>query len=198
MQPPMSYASLRAGLEVNSLLFDALDTLEIRKGRALDLGAGPLNDTRFLLEAGFSVDAVDRDPHSLSLAQSLHHPCLNFLHADMRDIRIAAGAYQLIVAIHVLPFLPRADLPRIASAISDGLSEDGILCCTFLGLDDSWSQNRQQMTFVSHSEVRGLFSRLRPIFLSERKYNGTDATDEQKHWHVLRCIFQKQGSPADK
>ena len=36
-----------------------------QKGRALDLGAGAGRDTRYLLEQGFQVTAVDRDPHPM-------------------------------------------------------------------------------------------------------------------------------------
>jgi hypothetical protein len=97
----------------------------------------------------------------------------------------------LIVAIHVLPFLPRADLRRIISTVVDGLSKGGILCCTFLGLEDGWAHQRPRMTFLSRSEVTSLFARLQPMLFSERKYDGTNAKDEPKRWHVLRCIFRK-------
>jgi SAM-dependent methyltransferase len=191
MQTRETYASLRAGLGPNLLLLHALDILKVRNGHALDIGAGPLNDTRFLLRAGFSVDAVDRDPHTLALATALHDPRFNFFHADIRDVPIATAAYSLIVAIHVLPFLPRADLPRIISSIIDGLSNGGILCCTFLGPDDSWAQKRPHMTFYSRSELHSMFTRLQPIVFSDCRYDGTNAKNDPKHWHVLRCILRK-------
>jgi SAM-dependent methyltransferase len=191
MQTQETYASLRSGRDPNLLLLHALDILNVRKGRALDIGAGPLNDTKFLLRAGFSVDAVDRDPHTLALASELHDPRFNFVHADIRDVPIEANAYSLVVALHVLPFLPRTDLPQLLSSIIDGMSQGGILCCTFLGPDDSWAQKRPHMTFYSRADLDSLFSRFQPIVFSDCEYDGTNAKGEPKRWHVLRCIFRK-------
>jgi SAM-dependent methyltransferase len=191
VQGQESYASLRARREPNALLVQAVGLLPVRNGRALDIGAGPLNDSLFLLRAGLSVDAVDSDPHTLSLASELSNPRLNVVRADIRDVRIVPDAFSLVVAIHVLPFLPRADLLRTLPAIIEGLSEGGILCCTFLGPDDSWAQRRPHMTFLSRSEVSGLLSQLQPVVFSEQKYQGANAKDEPKRWHVFRGIFRK-------
>jgi SAM-dependent methyltransferase len=191
MQTLETYASLRAGRDPNLLLLQALDILKVRNGRALDIGAGPLNDSRFLLRAGFWVDAVDRDPHTRALAAELHDPRFNFVHADVRDVAIEVNAYSLVVALHVLPFLPRTDLPQVVSSIIGGLSQGGILCCTFLGPDDSWAQKRPHMAFYSRSDLDSMFSRLKPIVFSDCAYDGTNAKDEPKRWHVLRCIFRK-------
>ena len=48
------------------LLVEAVDLLEQREA-ALDLGCGAGRDTRFLLEQGFRVTAVDVDPHAVAL-----------------------------------------------------------------------------------------------------------------------------------
>lgn len=191
MQARETYASLREGRDPNLLLVQALGILKVRSGHALDIGAGPLNDTRFLLRAGFSVDAVDRDPYTLSLATELRDPRFRFVHADIRDVPIAAAAYSLIAAIHILPFLPRADLPRILSSIIDGLSRGGLLCCTFLGPEDSWARQRPHMTFFSYGELQSIFSGLEPIVFSDCQYDGINAKGEPKRWHVLRCILRK-------
>jgi SAM-dependent methyltransferase len=84
-----SYASLRVGRLPNQLLVDALDLLDVREGRALDIGAGPLNDTRFLLQAGLAVDAVDTDPLILSAASTLKDRRLNAIVDDICNVRIA-------------------------------------------------------------------------------------------------------------
>ena len=165
--------------------------LKARHARALDIGAGPLNDTRFLLQAGLSVDAIDRDPYTVSLASALNDPCLKVIHGDIREIPIAPNTYSLVVAIHVLPFLPRVDFPQIMSSMIDSLSKDGILCGTCLGLGDSWAQQRPTMTFFSRSELSPFFSELKQIVFSERHFDGADARDEPKHWHILRFIFRK-------
>jgi tellurite methyltransferase len=187
-----SYASLNRRGRPNALLVDAIGQVRERCGYALDVGAGPLNDTDFLLRAGFSVHAVDRDPHAVAIALAIGHPRLNMVQADIRDIPIAKGTYALVAAIHVLPFLPRADLPAVMSALIEGLSSGGILCCTFLGPGDAWADRRPQMTFLSRAEITPLLSALAPITFTERRYDGKNASGEPKQWHVFRCIFRKE------
>ncbi|MGW4967243.1 class I SAM-dependent methyltransferase [Nonomuraea sp. NPDC004186] len=192
----MTYASLRAGRGPNSLVVEGLGVLGDVRGRALDIGAGPLNDTYFLLAAGFSVDAVDTDPCTVSLAATRRHPRLKVLHADVRDLDIAAGVYSFMVAIHVLPFLPRADVVRLAEAMTGGLAPGGVLCCTFFGPEDAWAGRRQGRTFVRGAAAGAVFQRLEPVVLREERYDGIDARDEPKHWHVVRCIFRKPEEPV--
>ena len=189
-----SYASLRARHEPNPLLVQALDLLEARNGHALDVGAGPLNDTRCLLRAGLSVDAVDTDAYTVSLAAKVGDPRLRVRHADIRDVPIASEAYSLIVAIHVLPFLLRGDLDEVLPSIIGGLCDGGILCCTFLGTDDSWAGRRPHMTFLSRRQLDTLLSGLDRIVFSEDRYDGRNARGEPKRWHVHRCICRKAAS----
>lgn len=191
----MTYASLRAGRGPNALVVEALGVLGGVRGRALDLGAGPLNDTRFLLELGFSVEAVDTDPCTLALAAAWRHPRLRVVHADVRDVPVAAGAYSFMVAIHVLPFLPEADVRRVAAAMAGGLAAGGVLCCTFFGPEDAWA-GRPGRTFLRASEAGALFPRLEPVVLREDRYDGVDARDAPKHWHVVRCVFRRPAAPG--
>ncbi len=188
---PKSYAALRTDRPPNGLILYVLDLLGNKRGRALDIGAGPLNDTRLLLQAGMTVDAIDTDPLILSAASHLNNPRLTAVLDDIRSFRIEPAAYSLIVAIHTLPFLRRADLPRVMSSIVGGLVKNGILCCTFFGGVDSWAKNRPRMTFLSRSEIQPLVTGLHPVEFSELAYDGADAEGKPKHWHIFRCIFRK-------
>ncbi|MEU1724903.1 class I SAM-dependent methyltransferase [Nonomuraea sp. NPDC005692] len=157
----MTYASLRAGRGPNALVVEALGVLGGMRGRALDIGAGPLNDTRFLLELGFSVEAVDTDPCTLALAAAWRHPRLRVVHADVRDVPVAGG----------------------------------VLCCTFFGPEDAWA-GRPGRTFLRAPEAGALFPGLEPVVLREDRYDGTDARDQPKHWHVVRCVFRRPAGSA--
>jgi SAM-dependent methyltransferase len=192
-----SYASLRVAREPNSLVVDAFKLVPIRHRRALDIGAGALSDTRYLLQAGMTVDAVDTDPLTRRLAAELNHPHLNAIHNDVRRITLEADAYALIVAIHVLPFVPRPDLSAVISAIVDSLTGEGILCATLFGDRDGWAGKRP-LTFLTKSEAVICFSGLLPISFSETEYDGFDAVGEPKHWHVFRFILQKPTRHDDR
>ena len=186
-----SYAQLRVGNRPSALLIDAFHSLRVNNGRALDIGAGPLNDSRWLLKMGFSVDAVDPDPVTFALGTSWKESRLTVIPADIRDVSIAPASYSVVVAIHVLPFLGRADLSRTMSGIIHGLCVGGVLCCTFLGCEDSWAVQRRPMTFLERWEIQELTSRLHPLRFSEHNYAGWDAENRPKRWHVFRCISRK-------
>ncbi len=184
-----TYAALRAGGLPNSFVVDAVDGLGGQRGHALDIGAGPLNETRFLLRRGFDVDAIDTDPLVGEMAASLGRG-LTFMQADIRDVRLAREKYLVAVAIHVLPFLPRAALPGVIAELSASLLPGGLLCFTLFGVKDGWAGLRPQMTFFSREEVIPLFAGLRPVLFEEEEHQGTNARNEPKHWHVFRGVFK--------
>jgi SAM-dependent methyltransferase len=186
-----SYAALRGLRPPNALLIRALGYLHDTSGRALDVGAGALNETNLLLRTGLRVDAVDRDPVMLSFASRLNNPRLNVVCDDIRNFSIEPELYSLIAVINILPFLPRADLSRVLDSLIGGLSRDGILCCTLFSVDDSWAGEKPHMIFCDRSEAERLFWRLRTIEFSERVYDGFDAESRPKHWHIFRWILQK-------
>ncbi|MCZ0987455.1 class I SAM-dependent methyltransferase [Streptomyces diastatochromogenes] len=186
-----SYAALRPDRGPSSLVLDALDLLRRGHGRALDIGAGPLSDTRHLLQAGFDVDAVDPDAVTLRYAERLGDPRLTVIPRDIREADIPAGRYDLVLAVHVLPFLPRRDLPGVVAAIRTGLTEDGLFCCTFFGVNDSWARWGRPLTFLTRAEVHGLCTGLRAVAVTEREYDGHDAHGRPKHWHIVRAILRR-------
>jgi SAM-dependent methyltransferase len=186
-----TYASLRMRGHPNGLLVDAVSRLGAQRGLALDVGAGPLNDARYLLRAGFEVHAIDTDEQTTSLAAKIDDARLHVVRADVRDAPIAPGTYAIVVAIHVLPFLPRPDVPAVMDSLAGALTRGGILCCTFLGQDDGWAGRRPHMTFLAQREIETLLCGLETIELSERRYDGRNASGEPKRWHVVRCLARK-------
>ncbi|MBN8994133.1 MAG: class I SAM-dependent methyltransferase [Rhizobiales bacterium] len=186
-----SYARLRAGDPPNTLATEAVAALGAERGRALDLGAGALADSRLLLRAGFAVTAVDCDPHSAALAGEVDDPDFTFVAADIRDVAIAPGAYRLILALHLLPMFERAEVDVLVPRIVAGLVPGGVLATTFFGTRDGWAGRRPKMTFLSRPGIEALFADLEPLSLAERSYDGTDATGRPKRWQVFRCLFRK-------
>ncbi|MET7534408.1 class I SAM-dependent methyltransferase [Streptomyces goshikiensis] len=186
-----SYAALRPARGPSSLVLDALELLGRRHGRALDIGAGPLSDARHLLRAGFDVDAVDPDAETLRCAMRLGNSRLTVIPRDIREAGIPAGRYDLVLAVHVLPFLPRRDLPGVVAAIQAGLTEGGLFCCTFFGVNDSWARWGRPMTFLTPPEVHGLCTGLQSVVVTEREYEGHDAHGRPKHWHIVRAIMRR-------
>lgn len=185
-----SYITLRSLPPPNPLLVELLEQAQLSGGRALDVGAGPLGDTRLLLARGYKVDAVDPDPAFPAAAEKIDDARLCAVHTDIRRFCVPARTYDLIVSFHVLPFLPVPDLPVVARSLARGLRAGGVLCCTMFGPRDSWARyRRRSLTFLTEPEFLGLFGHLRAAYHGEREYDGRDATGRLKHWHVLAAVL---------
>lgn len=139
------------------------------------------------------MDAVDIDRFSLECARQINHPKLHVSCADIRRLELAANVYSLIVAVHVLPFIPTDQLAAVCAKLAASLDVDGAICATFFGRRDEWALIRPRMSFVTSEQVAGLFSHLSLISCQESEYDGCDVHGNAKRWHVIRVIFRKPG-----
>jgi 2-polyprenyl-3-methyl-5-hydroxy-6-metoxy-1,4-benzoquinol methylase len=187
-----SYARHCRDHSPNALVVEAVSTLERSVGgRALDIGAGSLSSSRHLLSAGFTVDAVDNDPHVAELAAALDNARLLMHCVDIRDVELPERTYNFIVAMHILHLIPRSDLRTLMPKIAGWLTDDGVFCATFLGTRDSWAPTPWRATVLRPDEVVELTSDLEVIRLDELEYDGTNVLGQPKHWHTLRGLFRK-------
>lgn len=166
-----------------------------QKGRALDLGAGAGRDTRYLLEQGFDVTAVDADPHAaLYLSALAEPPCLSVVVSSFEDFPFAT-TYDLISSQFALPFLPRDRFADIFARLKAALAPGGVFAGQFFGVHDEWNIPERNMTFHTRAEVESLLSDLDTIELTEEDADGTKADGSPKHWHIFHILARK--SPAN-
>jgi len=86
-------------------------SLLAHKEHALDLGCGAGRDTKYLLEQGFHVTAVDNDPHAIALLAHLPRHNLRLVQSSFQDF--AYETYDLINAQFALPFNPRESFDEV-------------------------------------------------------------------------------------
>src|SRR3989344_2815561 len=85
------------------LLVKALNFVKERNS-ALDLGAGSLNDSKYLLEQGFKkVTAVDSDPTVLQFAKELNKPNFNCVISAFDKFDFPIEEYDLVNTQFALP-----------------------------------------------------------------------------------------------
>src|SRR5512143_1228453 len=93
------------------------------RGRALDVACGVGQNTIWLAQRGFTVDAVDISPVALEHAQrsaaeaGLAPRAVNFIQADLEGWSPAVGAYDLVAGFR---FLNRRLWPRLQAALRSG------------------------------------------------------------------------------
>jgi hypothetical protein len=183
-------ATARPDRTVSPLLVRALRTLGRGGGRrALDIGPGGLSNTRHLLDRGFAVDVVDRDPAVAGRAAALEHPDLRPFPTDIRRFPIERGRYDVVVALDVMKALPVPAIVSVLAAARAGLADGGVVCCTLLGDRDSWARRGPPATAFSEVECRRLVSGWLDVRLKEIEFDGPDRRGAEKHWHWFALLL---------
>ena len=87
-------------------------------GYALDIACGTGENSNYLYEKGFEIDAVDTSSNIIK--QIKKSPTINTISADLNRYHIAPNKYDLIVNIN---YLNR----RLVSQMKDGLKSGGVV-----------------------------------------------------------------------
>ena len=160
-----------------------------RNSRALDLGAGAGRDTRYLLEQGFEVTAVDAQPESVALLAALPQDRLRVVRSSFEDFAFAT--YDLISAQFALPFTPRGRFAEVFARLKAALAPSGVFAGQFFGVHDEWNTPDRDMTFFTREEAEALLIDLEVIELTEEDADGQTATGSTKHWHVFHILARR-------
>ncbi len=158
-------------------------------GRALDLGAGAGRDTRYLLEQGFQVTAVDAEPGSVALLAALPQDHLRVVQSSFEDFAFAT--YDLINAQFTLPFMPKDRFITVFARLKAALVPGGVFAGQFFGVHDQWNTPDRVMTFLTRSEAEDLLSDLEIIELTEEDADGHLADGSSKHWHAFHILARR-------
>ena len=181
-----TYFKLMENAKPNPLLEEAI--IFCNGPRALDLGAGPLNDARFLSEKGFSVIAVDKSDNIIELAKATKNivpvVCL------FNEYDFPTHYFDLINSQWSLPFNDPLSFRRVFKSMKASLKSDGILCITLYGTRDDWAQMKQaSMTFLTRKDVNDLLSGMEIIKFQEKEEDIQRLDKkEMKHWHVFYIL----------
>ena len=156
-------------------------------GRALDIGAGGLRDSRYLASCRFEVLAVDADAAILEQERPVG---VEIVQANAEDIVFEHDTYSLVNAQYVLPFLPGVE--DIIERIHVSLVSGGVFAGQFFGLHDSWNDGtKDRIKFHSVHQVRDMLAPFETLLLEDREWDGLTALGVPKHWHVLDFIVRR-------
>lgn len=171
------------------LLVQAVSLISQRED-ALDLGCGAGRDTRFLLEQGFTVTAVDNDPHAIALLADLPQNHLRVVHSSFEAFDFET--YDLVNAQFALPFIPEEHFHLIFAQIKQALHAGGLFVGHFFGVHDEWNTPGNQMTFLTREQAEAELKGLRVLEFREEDVDSHIADGSPKHWHVFHIIAQKE------
>jgi SAM-dependent methyltransferase len=167
------------------------------RNHALDLGAGNLRDTRFMLDSGFKrVTALDSDLRTAQYAKLLKEPRLTMVCEDLHATIFPAGEFDLVNAQSILYFLDDvADLARVLEKLSRWLKPGGALCANLCGIRHEWhTRDRKRLLFLSREDAEALLSRHFDIteFL-EHEFDAHGVMEKKMtHWHNFWITASKK------
>jgi len=174
----------------SNLLIKALD-LVLKKDNAIDIGAGSLKDTVYLLQEGFDVTAVDKSPLILEESKVINQEKLHVFNSSYEDFDFPKNKFDIASAMFALPFAQPETFDLVFKKIKNSLNLGGIFCGQFFGIKDEWSSNTN-MTFHTKDEIEKLFKDFEIILLNEEEKNGLTAMGQMKHWHIFHFIAKKK------
>lgn len=173
------------------------DCLPQGNAQAVDLGCGAGVETALLLNAGWNVLAIDKEPAAIARVEALRSAQMGgrlvvdaSRFEDLETLPLSA----LIHAGLSLPFCAPARFPRLWSQIVAALEPGGIFVGHLFGDRHEWV-GHSEMSFHAKEEVEALCRGLTIELLRETEGEGGLVPH---HWHRFDLIVCKpQGGPCE-
>ena len=139
--------------------------------------------------SGFTVTAVDNDPHAIALLADLSQEHLRAVHSSFEafDFEI----YDLVNAHFALSFMPEEHFHLVFVRIKQALHTGGLFVGQFFGVHDEWNTPGNQMTFLTREQAEAELKDLKVLEFREEDVDSHIADGTPKHWHVFHIIAQK-------
>jgi tellurite methyltransferase len=173
------------------LLAQAVSLLTHRK-YALDLGCGAGRDTRYLLDQGFYVTAVDSNLHAIALLADFPQDRLRAVQSSFETFEFET--YDLINAHFALPFTPKERFHQVFARVKQALNPGGIFVGQFFGVNDEWNTPENHMTFFTMEQAEDELKGLKVVEFREEDVDSHVADGSPKHWHVFHIIAQNESN----
>lgn len=163
------------------------------KEEALDLGAGTLIESAYLLESGFAhVTAVDSNEQSQEFAKKFPKDGFQLITSSFQELDFEQEKYDVVNAQYALPFYGPTDFDGFIAKIIGSLKKGGIFVGQFFGVNDGWNTSESKLAFQTKDEVLNFLKHFELIECTEEEKDGTTAAGNTKHWHVFHFIAKKR------
>lgn len=186
---------------------------KVKKGKALDIGAGEGRNSFFLAKNGFDVEAIDKVSEGLKKIKEFskeNNLKIKTKKTDAIDFYYKKEKYSLIVAFSVLDFMKKTQIERIINEIKISLEPGGFV---FLGVfsvkDDMFARIKEAEIkeieentfflkktgtirhFFTKKELKTAFKEFKIIYLNQKKIE--DKSHGNPHFHnVIDFIARKK------
>ncbi|OGI60031.1 hypothetical protein A2641_02550 [Candidatus Nomurabacteria bacterium RIFCSPHIGHO2_01_FULL_37_25] len=162
------------------------------KKNALDLGAGTLIESKFLIKKGFkNVIAIDNAPEVKEFVNNFNNKKLILKNISFQKYNFPKKRFDLINAQFSLPFYGKKDFNSFIKKVKNSLVIKGIFVGQFFGKKDSWNDGKKEIAFHTKNQVHKLLSNMKILKFAEKEKEGKTASGNLKHWHIFYFIAQR-------
>lgn len=179
-----------------SALLESAIPLVANRDYALDLGAGALRDSKFLLSSGFGkVMAIDSEKEIHKYRSKIPADKLKIKITEFEKLKLPKETFNLINAQFSLSFTEKSHFPKLIQQIKNSLKINGIFCANFFGNKDSWNTSENSllpnMTFLTKRVLLNHFEDLETLYFNEKFFKGKTINNLNKNWHIFEIIALK-------
>ena len=184
------YYEANEGRAPRDQLLQVLDRFP-EPGTAIDLGCGAGIDTLAMLEAGWTVLAIDAEPEAIERlrASAGDRPTLSTRRSPMEDAELPPA--DLVWASYSLFFCDPARFPHVWGRIRAAIRPGGRFTGEILGDRDTWASITGH-TAMTRADAEALFDGW-TVERFEEEENDGEACSGPKHWHLFHVIAQVPG-----
>lgn len=162
------------------------------KEQALDLGAGTLVESAFLLDDGFKkVTAVDSSEQARIFAKKLDPKRFTLETCSYLEFSFQENTYDLVNALYSLPFNGPDNFENLIEDIRVSLKPGGIFVGQLFGVRDGFNNDGTKLVFQTREEALQLLRGLDLIEFEEVENDGKTVEGTAKHWHVFHFTVRK-------
>lgn len=163
---------------------------------ALDLGAGALSETDYLINKGFSVVAIDASLEfglmkKEFLKKKLADVPLKMVNQTFAQYNFPKRKFGIVNARYSLPFCPPTSFDSVFKKIEKSIVNGGHFVGQLFGENDEWNKNGSNMTFHTKETAIQLFKNFHIKEFSVEEGKRPTLEGAPKFWHVFHIIAQK-------
>ncbi|MDO4623337.1 MAG: class I SAM-dependent methyltransferase [Eubacteriales bacterium] len=156
-------------------------------GHILDFGCGSGRDTRFFLEQGYMVDAVDGSAELCRIASRYTGiPVKQMLFQELNEMDAYAGIWACASILHI----PKQELLDVVLRIRDALKEGGVFYTSFKYGDFEGMRNGRYFSDFTEESFR-IFMQSVPELVLEAQWITGDARPGREEEKWLNVIYKK-------